>query len=752
MLIRHYLAMSLIAIAISVCTAVAAPPQDGRTISGTVTAVDGAPLEDVDVIISELGRKVSTDDAGHYVFSDLPEGTYTILFQRLGYATASKRVDLSVVQSTTLDVSLRAMPLMAPPVTVTASREAIDLTDSPLPVSTVDAEELRRHHSVSMAHVLEQQPGVRTLSTGEQIGKPVIRGLSGSRVLVVDNGLRLEDYSWSDEDAPSVDARMADRLEIVRGPLSVLYGSDALGGVVNVIPEPLPDASGQQGYTHAGVEIYGASSNAEGGLIGQLEGVTGSIGWRALLTGRVGQNFSTPTGELENTGFWAVNGELAGGVSGDWGNADLRFVHYGGVYHLLEANEPPAGGEENAGPRRILDDERVQLNGQMPFASMRLEGHAQFQRHFLAEEPGDEQGGGNDTGEEEFELVLNTFTLDLLAHHRIGDDITGTVGISGMSQGNEPDKGRHIVPAAEVISGAVFAFERLDLGPVEFLGGARIDGRSLNATADPVLGMVADDSRSYLAVTGSLGAVWHPIDEMAVTANVGRAWRAPNYFELYANGPRIGDARYEIGRSDLNPETSLNFDGGIRLDFPAVRISFNAFQNRITDYIYIERSGDSLESLPVYRHHQADAVLTGGEGQVTVEPIDLLSVSARYDMVRGDNQQTDQPLPLMPPQRGAISVELHSTELGWADRAWLSVELEGVDKQTNPAPSDQVTAGYGLVNLGAGMQAKFLGHDVRIDARVTNLADHAYRDFLSRYKGFALDPGRNIVLHVGVGM
>jgi outer membrane receptor protein involved in Fe transport len=191
--------------------------------------------------------------------------------------------------------------------------------------------------------MLERVAGVRTLSTGMQVGKPVIRGLTGSRVLVAEGGLRLEDYAWSDEDGPSIDARLADRIEVVRGPASLLYGSDALGGVVNVIAEPLPEGRG--GFSGGTVEVYGASNNRELGGLLKLRGAQGRFGWSAAVIGRGAADLHTPAGELGNTGYGAVNGQLAAGLRGSWGSVGVRYTRYGGEFKLLEAEGPAAGGD-----------------------------------------------------------------------------------------------------------------------------------------------------------------------------------------------------------------------------------------------------------------------------------------------------------------------------------------------------------------------------------------------------------------------
>ncbi|HLQ68638.1 MAG TPA: carboxypeptidase regulatory-like domain-containing protein, partial [Gemmatimonadales bacterium] len=190
------------------------------TLTGRVTDQSGQPVALATVEIAELGTRTTTTADGAFQFS-IPSGTYTLTVTRAGFAPASRTI--AVRGTTTLDVRLTASPFALEPVTVTATRHPIAPDLSPLPVASLSGEGLRREQGVSLAHVLEALPGLRTLSTGAQIGKPVIRGLAGARVVVLENGSRLEDYSWSDEDGPSIETGFVRRVEVIRGPASVLY-------------------------------------------------------------------------------------------------------------------------------------------------------------------------------------------------------------------------------------------------------------------------------------------------------------------------------------------------------------------------------------------------------------------------------------------------------------------------------------------------------------------------------------------------
>jgi len=725
----------------------------GDTLSGRVVARDGHAVAGATVVVVELHRIALTQTDGQFRFADMPAGTYTVTVRRLGFAPLARQV--SVAASTTLDLTLERTSVWVEPVTVTATRAPLDVFSSPLPTEALSEDRLRRAQSVSLAHALAQLPGINALSTGQQIGKPVIRGLAGPRVLVLEDGSRLEDYSWSDEDGPSVDARLAQRVEVIRGPASVLYGSDALGGVVNVIPEELPDANGGPRTMHTGFEISGASNNAEFEGAARVEGASGGWGWRLFGIGRFASSLHTPVGELDNTGFSAMSGEAVVGARGARGSTTLRYTRYGGEFKLLEAEGPATG--ETGRPERKLSDDRVQLAGDYLLGGVRVETKAQWQRHSLVEvaDTGVSAGGAPLEGTA-FDLLLNTLTLDVLAHHTAGARVHGTLGVSGLTQSNDTRGRIPLVPDARLRSGAVFAFEQAVLGRLSLLAGARVDVRRLTADSNAKLGL-SSQTRDYTAFSGNVGIVYR-MGAAALTANLGRAWRAPTLFELYSNGAHLGEARYEIGDPGLKPEAGMNVDAAVRWQRGRIRAELAGYRNAIGRFVYITPTDSFVtvstsppDSLRVYRYQQANARLVGGEAAVEVEVARPLTLHARADAVRGTNRATGDPLPLLPPARVALGAELHRIAFSWADRTYAGAEVEVTTRQTRLNPLDIPTGGHTLLNLSAGIVRPLFGRVCHVDITVRNATNVSYRSFLSRYKEFALDPGRNVVLRISLG-
>jgi len=724
----------------------------GDTLSGRVADSDGKPVSGATVVVIELHRVALTRADGGFRFADMPAGRYTVTVRGPGFAPLARAV--TVAGPTTLVVTLQRTSVWVEPVTVTATRAPLDAGASPLPTDALSEDRLRREQSVSLAQSLAELPGVNALTTGQQIGKPVLRGLTGPRVLVLEDGSRLEDYSWSDEDGPSVDARLAQRVEVIRGPASVLYGSDALGGVVNVIPEELPDANQGPKILSGGFEVSGASNNAELEGAARVEGASGAWGWRLFGIGRLAGSLHTPAGELDNTGFSALSGEAAVGTRGAHGSTTLRYTRSGGEFKLLEAEGPASG--EAGGPERKLADDRVQLAGEYLVGGVRLETKAQWQRHWLSEVSDTGTGAGGQPLEgTTFDLLLNTATLDILAHHAAGARLRGTVGLSGVYQVNDTRGPIPLVPDAHVRSGALFVFEEAALGRIGLLAGARVDVRRLTADSNATL-RLSSQTRDYTALSGNVGVVYRPAAAVALTANLGRAWRAPTLFELFSNGPHLGEARYEIGDPRLKAEVGTNVDVGVRWQGSRVRAELAAYRNAIGRFMYITPtdsfvSTTSTDSLRVYRYEQADAVLLGGEAGVEAELTAALTLRARADAVRGTNQATGEPLPLVPPARAALGAELHRAALGWVDRAYAGAEVEVATRQTRLNPLDVATAAYTVLNLSGGFVRPMLGRVGRVDLTIRNTTNVSYRSFLSRYKEFALDPSRNVVVRISLG-
>ena len=740
----------LLPTALLVCLASVA---SAATVSGRVLDGAGHPVAGSSVSVAELGRATTTDRDGTFRLGDVPAGRYTVTTRHIGYLSSATVIAVSNTDLT-LAITLERGAQRIEPVNVTATRTPISDAASPLSTSVLTGADVDREGGVSLAHSLARLPGVREVSTGEQIGKPMIRGLFGPRILVLADGSRLEDYSWSDEDGPSIDARIAQRIEVIRGPASVLYGSEALGGVVNVIPAALSFSTDASRQRREAVEVYGGSGNLELGGALMAEGSQSRYAWRAVGTGRFAQNYNTPTGSVPNSSFWAVNGEGAFGIRGDHGNTTLRAAHYGGEFHLLESTGPEAADPAGGPVRQVMDD-RLQATNEYVTRGIRFETKAQFQRHSLTEVSDDcvpAQGQTTCTkvkDQQAFGLVLNSGTLDLLAHHGSGV-VSGTVGISGLYQASSSSGPIFLVPSATISSVGAFAFEQLTLGKLKIVAGARGDTRSMSSDAQAQINRAAD-SRSWSAGSGDVGAILQLTDAFSIVSNLGTGWRAPTLFDLYANGPNLAEARFEIGDPSMRAERSRNVDGGLRWSAGRVRAEVTAFASNIDDFIFTTPTSTTQNGLRVFRHIQADARLTGAEASLEARVAEPLTLRASHDFVRGDERATDTPLPLMPPPRTILGAEFDLGTHAALNRLKLGGDVEINQEQTRLNPNDYATQGYSLVNFDASFEQAIRARPARFQLMVRNALNTSYHDFLSRFKEFASGPGVSVILKVSLG-
>lgn len=726
----------------------------GTPVGGQVRDREGQPVAGASVSIVELKRGATSDRDGKFQLGDVPAGQYTVSVRRLGFAPAAQRV---TVGAAAVDVAftLESAPVRAEPVNVTSTRVPIADADSPLSTSVLSGEEVHQEGGVSLAHSLAKLPGVRNVSSGEQIGKPMIRGLFGPRVLVLTDGSRLEDYSWSDEDGPSLDARIADRIEVIRGPASVLYGSEALAGVVNVIPSELSYSSDGSAQRHQAAEAYGGSGNIELGGVAMVDGARANHAWRVIGTGRFAQNYQTPNGQQPNSSFWAFNGEGAFGVRSDKGSTTFRAAHYGGEFHLLEASGPDPADPQGGPVRQTLDD-RLQITSDRMARGVRFESKLQLQRHGLTEVSDDCVPAPGQTtctkvkDRPAFALTLNTVSADLLAHHGTRDALSGTLGVSGLYQNSSSTGPIFLVPGATITSGAAYAFEQLSLGRVSLVAGARGEERSLTSEDRPEIARPAD-SRSWSAFSADAGVVVHVTENLSLNSNLGTGWRAPTLFDLYANGPNLAEARFEMGDPALKTERARTIDGGLRFTSGWLRASVTAFDNQVDDFIFTDPTRTVQNGLPVFRHTQANARLVGGEASLEARVTQALTLRASHDRVQGDERDANIPLPLMPPPRTVFGAEIAAPDRGAWRHFRLGGDVEMNAKQTRLNPDDFATEGYTLVNLDFSFERATRRGPSRFDVMVRNALNTSYRDFLSRYKTFATEPGINVILKASAG-
>ncbi|MGA2623717.1 MAG: TonB-dependent receptor [Bacteroidota bacterium] len=733
-MIRQFACILLIA------TLLSAPTSVAQHLSGVLVDEQNSPLSNVAVGIRALHKQTTTDQQGRYAFKDLPAGLYAVEFSLIGFKSEIFPVSIST-KDTSINVMLHASLFEFRSVTVTASPGPVDILDSPQPVSILEGREFEQKLGQSTMQSVEMMPGVAMYSGGPLSMKPVIRGLGSQRVVVAENGLRHESQQWDDDQSPGIDALDVQRVEILRGPNSVLFGSDALGGVINIIDDDIGRFTDQKPRLEGNLMLQGFSNSRQGAGSLSLSGRNDALCYKVQADVRQASDISTPAGELQNTGEIELNGKVAAGLVEESGNILFDYSHFG---QKIEIPPDPRAHLEVTPFQKIAHD-KFSVRYDHSFSSFRIESHALWQRNEETEY------SASDSTMPDVDLVLNSLALDIRAHHNPVGQLFGTLGVSVEGQKNETLGLEALIPSFNQLTAAGYLHEELLLSQTNISAGFRYDVRRLDVNENDELN-VSGQTRNYHAFTGGLGAVWHASDLLVFAFNLGRGWRAPLAEELFVNGVDQGGMRYKTGEPDLKTEASLNVDGAIRYVSPRIKGELSVFRNRINDYIYLKSTGeiDPASGLIKYVTRQANATLTGGEFGLKLAVSDNLILESGADIVLGKNEETESWLPLTPAPRTTLGLRL--TQPSWKIllNPYLSFDAKVVLDQNRVAELETSTGGYTLFGIRAGGELPVMSEMVKVDCSVENLLNRAYADHLSRYKAYAFNPGRDITLKLSV--
>lgn len=742
-------------------------------LDGTVSdSASGQPLAGVVVTLTPSGRTVTTGNDGAYRFSGLERDAVTVTFRIIGYSPRSERVDLTRGDQR-LELQLAAAAILLDGVMVKAQRTPEDILHTERATAVMSPQEVQRDRGQTLGETIEQLPGVAVIQYGPSIAKPVVRGLHSQRLRVMNGDVPQEGQQWGEEHAPEIDAFAANEIEVIRGSGFVLYGSDAIGGVVRVLPRPLPTAGRFGGA--ATMNLFSNNRQGAGSLL--LEGadltlpLIGRLGWRAQASSRRAGDASTPDYYLENTGFEELNFNLALGVTRPWGSSQVTYsrfandlgmylgAHVSTVSDLERAMRDPLKGAdfsyEVARPNQRVSHDLVswRTNVLLSDATM-IDLSYGFQFNDRAEYDG--IGFASGSTRPAFGLELYTHTLDLRLRHAPIGHLAGTLGLSGMRQGNLSPGRSFLIPQYRIYSGGVYGLEQLALGRWTMSAGLRYDDRWQHAVqfGDPVI-ISPEERRSWNGLSGSLGASFEFVPGWSIAGTLGRAWRAPNVSERFSAGVHHGTAQYQLGDTSITVERSLNIDATLRHVGRALLLELSAYDNRIDGYIYLRPFGDVATvrgAYPGYRFAQTDARVRGVEASIRLAPTPWWSVYLSGTLVRGSDRATDDALFDMPADRLVANLRLTGGSGAVLAAPYVEIGTTLVRKQDQLPPNtvyELPTAGYVLFNVEIGAASlDVLGRSLELSLAARNILNTAYRDYLSRYRLFVDEPGRDIVLRV----
>jgi iron complex outermembrane recepter protein len=718
--------------------------QPGASLSGTVTLDAGDPMGGAAVALEELKREVRTGADGTYRFDNVPPGNYHVSVRAEGYST--RRTEVTVTdQGATLDLVVELDLHFAEVVSV--SPTARSQFESYQPTSVLAGQDLQKQLESTIGATLQSEPGVAMRSLGPGPARPVIRGLDGDRVAVLQDGQRVGDLSsQSGDHGVTLNPSSARRIEVVRGPATLLHGANAIGGLVNVITDQIPTAPVP---TPTGELTLDAGSNAgELGGAGDVHFGYGHLAVHLAGGARRAGDFSTPEGEVENS----QSRSSVFNVGASW----TRDRHYAGGSYGFDDSEYGIPiveeGEIRLTPRRHAFNVRAGGDG-LDAAITSYRATVGVRRYEHEELHGAEVGTSFNNDTEEAELLVS---------HRPWGKLSGSVGGSFFQRAFTAIGEEALSPPVDQRTTAFFVYEELTWPHVTFQFGGRLD----LTTFKPEGGVLPE--RSFDEFSGSVGLLFTPAaasDDFVIAASLARAARNPALEELYFFGPHPGNFAFEIGNPSLASERALGFDLSLRARSTRVRGEVTLFYNRINDFIFrnpisdeqfeareeefddrfgvVDEPGGGHEhedEFPFVEFVGADSTLYGIEAHGDVNLTDSLVAEITYDWVRGELTDSNQPLPRIPPFRIIPGLRYQKNALQMGGAITVIGDQDRVFGEETPTPGAGVLKFYGSYSFVGG------GVTNTITARLDNATNRLYRNHLNYLKDLLPEIGRNFKL------
>jgi iron complex outermembrane receptor protein len=737
----HYL-HSMKKILITLLLGFTAVLQAQISVSGTVTNGASQPIKGVSVYIGAIQKGTKTDENGKYTLNNLPKNGLTISFTYVGFMSQNIAIkNTEAIQ--TLDVTLEESIFEMDEVIVSTAFNKIQ-SQNVMKVEHETIKELQQKGTSTLIEGLATIPGVSQVSTGTSIGKPVIRGLSGNRVLVYSQGVRMENQQFGDEHGLGLNDAGIESVEVIKGPASLLYGSDALGGVLYFNPEKFADANTFKANLNQKLFSNTLGSNTSLGL------KTSTENWKFLARGSYNthSDYRVSGGDrVTNTRYNETDFKTAAGYSNARFSTVLRYN-----YNNLDLGLPEDGigaqssSKNTALPRQAVSNHLLSLNSIIYFTNTKLDVDLGYVINDRSE--------FEDSDEASLQMKLKTFNYNAKYHLPKMGNLETILGVQGMHQTNTNFGEELLIPDATTNDFGIFGTANYEWGSSSAVQvGLRFDNRKISSEVNGEVGeegyFQAVD-QSFDSFNAALGYKRDLATNFTMRLNLASGFRAPNLAELTSNGVHEGTNRYEIGNSEL--KTEQNFQTDLNLEYKTDHFEFfvNGFYNHIDNYIYTAPAGTIIDDNAVFNYIQSNAKLYGGEVGLHFHPhpLDWLHYETAFESVTAKKQDGDY-LPLIPANNWNNTFRGEFDIKDWLTSGFATINVSTTLSQDNVSGFETRSAGYTLVNLGLGGTVKFGKTVFDVNLNANNLFDKEYIAHLSRLKtdGIA-NIGRNVVLGI----
>lgn len=710
------------------------------SVSGTVTNGASQPIKGVSVYIVAIQKGTKTDENGKYTLNNLPKNGLNINFTYVGFMSQNIAIKNSEAIQT-IDVTLEESIFEMDEVIVSTAFNKIQ-SQNVMKVEHETIKDLQQKGTSTLIEGLATIPGVSQVSTGTSIGKPVIRGLSGNRVLVYSQGVRMENQQFGDEHGLGLNDAGIESVEVIKGPASLLYGSDALGGVLYFNPEKFADANTFKANLNQKLFSNTLGSNTSLGL------KTSTENWKFLARGSYNthSDYRVSGGDrVTNTRYNETDFKTAAGYSNARFSTVLRYN-----YNNLDLGLPEDGigaqssSKNTALPRQAVSNHLLSLNSIIYFTNTKLDVDLGYVTNDRSE--------FEDSDEASLQMKLKTFNYNAKYHLPKMGNLETILGVQGMHQTNTNFGEELLIPDATTNDFGIFGTANYEWGSSSALqAGLRFDNRKISSEVNGEVGeegyFQAVD-KSFDSFNAALGYKTDLATNFTMRLNLASGFRAPNLAELTSNGVHEGTNRYEIGNSEL--KTEQNFQTDLNLEYKTDHFEFfvNGFYNHIDNYIYTAPAGTIIDDNAVFNYIQSNAKLYGGEVGLHFHPhpLDWLHYETAFESVTAKKQDGDY-LPLIPANNWNNTFRGEFDIKDWLTSGFATINVSTTLSQDNVSGFETRSAGYTLFNLGLGGTVKFGKTVFDVNLNANNLFDNEYIAHLSRLKtdGIA-NIGRNVVL------
>jgi iron complex outermembrane receptor protein len=742
------------------------------SLTGKITDLDdGKELDGTFVILKNTNETMITNEHGIFKFVNLCLGEQDLIIRHVGCKDTV--VKLILKKDTKLTIKLPHSAVELNQIDVMDKQPDIMKTQT---TNEIKSKELDGTRGQTLGEALKLVSGVTTLNTGSTISKPMIHGMQGYRILILNNGIRQEGQQWGNEHAPEIDPFIAQKLSVIKGANSVRYGSDAMAGVILVEPNELPDTAALTGE----VNLIGMSNGQTGIVSGILEGYFDKLkglNWRIQGTYKKGGTTKTPTYYLKNTGVEELNFSYAlgyhrknWGIEGYYSQFNTKIgiftgAHIGNLTDLKAAFNTSKPQDSLASfsydinrPYQDISHELIKSKLHIHLAPRWIT-TVQYAYQYNIRKEYDKDKPLNNAlaalNKPELDYRITSQTIDFVIEHLNIKSFRGQFGASYMNQKNVY-LGRFFVPNFINNTWGIFASERYVKQHIELEAGVRFDQKDLrsfyyigNTLVKPEL--------NFNNLSWNIGSIIKPTKQLHFFINIGSAWRAPAPNELYSNGVHHGVGSIERGDSNLKTEQVYNGTATGLYKHKTITIEITGYHNQFTDFIYMNPAPQPELTIkgayPVFNYTQANARISGLDTKLQTQLFDHLEITGKAMLLRAWNYSINDYLVYMPSDRYSLDVKGFTDLSKNVKDFYLQAGYQFVSKQwrvpknVDFAPPPKA---YGLLSAEIGVSFKFGKQKLNISLAANNLLNQIYRDYLDRFRYFADSQGQNFTLRIKV--